>query len=712
MNSAVPAPAKRDWRRLFAILAVGAVLIGSAAWFLTRTTSELAQDYNGPSVKRDLIESEALILGLTPRLKNVLATSVLNLGFRNSKIDGLFAARIDSNQLDATNLVESSQTAEFGITDWSWKTSAATSSVEPAEIWRLLFDQVDFFERAKFSIVRAEFSDPEKTTLTTNVAFDALAADAQGSPVAINANLDLVWRFKDVSHSNSQSQPQTQAESVASEPVSGSSRAASTSERKADPLNWEITTWKTNSLSLSKGVEKLFVESLDAMIPNESLRNRLRHSQQEEFILAKYAALKRREQQRSKELENQADASKEANNDPATKPGDAKPPQAGQPALAWESPHKRFSVVSQDRHPAVSIVDIDQDGFEDIYVMSEWEPNVMLRNNADGTFEDIAPQLGLDIHAHCASAIFADIDNDGDPDLVLGRTLERSQLLINENGKFVDRSTSLVSVPLPYLVSSVSVADYNNDGLLDIYFATYAANMLHDDFTEIPKPDALLSDFLTPEDSMALGKKINRVEQHRYLNYSGPPNLLLANVRGGKFEPSPHNENVQGWRHTYQASWSDFDQDGDADLYLANDFAVNDLFRNDGDKGFVNVAIETNSTDIGFGMGASWGDYDNNGQPDLYVSNMFSKAGRRITSQLDQIDDRFARMAGGNTLFNNSSGKFTKVSGTELPKLLVEKGGWSWGSQFVDVNNDGFLDVYALSGYYTAPASVAVQTDL
>ena len=115
---------------------------------------------------------------------------------------------------------------------------------------------------------------------------------------------------------------------------------------------------------------------------------------------------------------------------------------------------------------------------------------------------------------------------------------------------------------------------------------------------------------------------------------------------------------------------------------------------------------------MGFGMGASWGDYDNDGRLDLYVSNMFSKAGRRIMSQLPDIDPRFRRSAEGNLLFRNQGERFDLVSGVEPPHLTVAQAGWSWGGQFTDVDNDGFLDIYVTSGYYTAPAEVDAQVDL
>jgi hypothetical protein len=108
-------------------------------------------------------------------------------------------------------------------------------------------------------------------------------------------------------------------------------------------------------------------------------------------------------------------------------------------------------------------------------------------------------------------------------------------------------------------------------------------------------------------------------------------------------------------------------------------------------------------------MGASWGDYDRDGRQDLYVTNMYSRAGRRITARLDAAG--FAPLARGNSLFRNQGDDFVRVSGLESPALLVERGGWGWGGQFVDLDNDGYLDIYALSGFYTAPEEVSLPED-
>ena len=111
-------------------------------------------------------------------------------------------------------------------------------------------------------------------------------------------------------------------------------------------------------------------------------------------------------------------------------------------------------------------------------------------------------------------------------------------------------------------------------------------------------------------------------------------------------------------------------------------------------------------------MGASWGDYDGDGALDLYVSNMYSKAGRRITAALPQLDSRIPQMSRGNSLFRNEGGVFRRVSSLEPPGLLVERAGWSWGGQFTDLDNDGYPDIHVLSGYFSAPEEFELPVDV
>ena len=366
-----------------------------------------------------------------------------------------------------------------------------------------------------------------------------------------------------------------------------------------------------------------------------------------------------------------------------------------------------FHADATGEHPGVSVVDVDGDGHDDLYITVRAGTNKLYRNRGDGTFEEQAAEFGLAIDGSPTSSVFADFDNDGDADLMLGRYLKRSMYLRNDGGKFVDVSASQVAIQLPYLVSSVSAADYNGDGLLDIFLCTYG----------IPpvgvEPSQMGADFFEPDVARTFVRKYEQAKpSDKYLAEPGPPNLLLVNRGGGRFEVAPESPQLELWLNSFQATWADFDDDGDPDVYIANDYAPDFLFRNDGGQ-FVDITRPMGGEAMmGFGMGVSWGDYDNDGRQDLYVSNMYSKAGQRVISQIPGVDARITRSTEGNLLFRNAGKSFDLVSGLNESDLHVSKAGWSWGGQFADLDNDGDLDIYVASGYYSAPAEVFNGVDL
>ena len=136
----------------------------------------------------------------------------------------------------------------------------------------------------------------------------------------------------------------------------------------------------------------------------------------------------------------------------------------------------------------------------------------------------------------------------------------------------------------------------------------------------------------------------------------------------------------------------------------ANDFGRNNLYRYDGGR-FVDVAAELGVEDMAAGMSAVWADFNRDGRRDLYVGNMFSAAGNRVTYQRQFLAARSStsaggiqRMARGNTLFiARPDGRYDDVS--EL--AAVTMGRWSWSSKAVDINNDGAQDIVVANGYLT-----------
>ena len=434
--------------------------------------------------------------------------------------------------------------------------------------------------------------------------------------------------------------------------------------------DWRIARWQTNSFTVLDAGSLLFREVLDQVISDPDKLQQARRSLHEELV--------------ARWLVN---------------PEETELPE-------------HFDAPAMDRHPGIAVVDIDQDGLDDLYVMARWGKNILLRNRGDGTFEEQAADVGLDLDGYTAAAIFADFDNDGDQDAFLGRTLRPSSYLENIGGSFVDRSANLDADALPYLASSVSVVDYNQDGLLDVYVATYAVRLINRERRDLVSPGMILPDFVPQADARRLFQKIKNTKTLIPMTWPGPPNVLLRNEGQGRFVPADDAPNLRVFTNTYQATWSDYDGDGDQDVYLANDFAPNNLFRNDGGGAFVDVTQATGTADIGFGMGASWGDYDHDGRHDLYVSNMYSTAGRRIAQRFDDLHGDIPKMARGNTLFRNEVGRFRHVSSFKPPGLVVENSGWAWGGQFVDVDNDTFLDLISMAGYYTAPKEFRGRPDI
>ncbi|MCA9170965.1 MAG: VCBS repeat-containing protein, partial [Planctomycetales bacterium] len=280
----------------------------------------------------------------------------------------------------------------------------------------------------------------------------------------------------------------------------------------------------------------------------------------------------------------------------------------------------------------LAIGDANGDGLDDLYYCELGGlPNRLFLQQSDGTLRDVSVEAGVDWLDRSRGALFVDLDNDGDQDLLVsvGATL---LVMSNDGAARFDIAAELTCNPMPY---SLAACDYDNDGLLDLYVCGYGNNYesFADSVVPLPYHDA----------------------------NNGSANSLYRNRGDFNFENVTDSVGLDenNTRYSFSASWQDFDSDGDFDLYVANDFGRNNLYVNriNEDGKFHDMAAAYGVEDIGAGMSATWGDYDRDGWLDLYVSNMFSSAGNRITTQErfqlgadSQTVGHYQRFARGNSL--------------------------------------------------------------
>ena len=360
-----------------------------------------------------------------------------------------------------------------------------------------------------------------------------------------------------------------------------------------------------------------------------------------------------------------------------------------------ESP--RFILFGdEDKNPirqasGVAAGDFDGDGCEDLVFAGSPE-FLVYRNRCDGTFKEVTEAVGIPrpYPAAASGVVFMDYDNDGWSDLFVTAVQGGERVFRNDGGKrFVD-VTEATQVPDRVWGSMPVVADYDRDGFLDVYV-------------------------------VRMGNHGGAAPDPPYDATNGVRGTLLRNVGGERFEDVTKQAGVgsPGW--DMAGAWGDYDGDGWPDLYVANEFGNNRLYHNDRDGTFSDVTMASGTADGGSGMGATWADYDADGDLDLFVSGMYANSRwimfhekfplpvpwharllaliwpQQVQRVSDKITDRLSR---GNSLYRNEGdGTFTDVS----DGAVVRDGQWGWGAEFIDYDNNGRLDLYAVNGFLSGP---------
>ena len=317
---------------------------------------------------------------------------------------------------------------------------------------------------------------------------------------------------------------------------------------------------------------------------------------------------------------------------------------------------------------AVSVVDYDRDGWQDLYVTSSRRGslNRLYRNLGGVGFEDVATDLGVaDVNRAGVSmgSVWGDYDNDGFEDLFLYKW-GRPELFRNREGKVFERVTEIAGLPEWINAGSAIWVDYDCDGYLDIFVAGY-----------------------WPESLDLWNLKTTRMmpESFEYAN-NGGRKYLLRNSGDGTFEDVTAKVGIASRRWTLAVGAADLNGSGFPDLFLSNDYGISELYVNEGGKRFVEMGEQAGvGRQPKSGMNAAFGDVLNRGDLAIYETNI-SQAGVLI-----QGNNLWVRMDGETLRFENLAGA-----------MGVDLGGWSFGAQFGDLNNDGALDLVLTNGYVSA----------
>ena len=321
---------------------------------------------------------------------------------------------------------------------------------------------------------------------------------------------------------------------------------------------------------------------------------------------------------------------------------------------------------------AVAVSDFDRDGWQDFYLTNSGEGsfNRLYRNDGDGTFTDVAAAVGLaDVNQRgtgvSMGAVWGDYDNDGYEDLFLYK-YGRPELFHNDGGRGFTRVSERAGLP-PWVNSNAAIWwDYDRDGWLDLFLAGYWS-----------------------EDVDLWQLKTTRImpESFEYAN-NGGRKYVFRNRGDGTFDETSAALGIQSRRWTLAAAAADLRGTGYPDLFLANDYGISELFANDGGKKFVEVGRDAG---VGrtpkSGMNAAFGDVFNDGRLSIYKTNI-SEPGVLVQA---------------NDLWVPTAGEGGAIQYENLASAMgVDLGGWSWGAQFGDLNNDGTLDLYLVNGYVSA----------
>lgn len=324
-------------------------------------------------------------------------------------------------------------------------------------------------------------------------------------------------------------------------------------------------------------------------------------------------------------------------------------------------------------------LDIDNDGFLDIFLVNNANPNRLWKNNNGTSFTDVSALWGMNVTAPGRGCSAADFDNDGNIDIMVGNYNAVLALYKNSGTAFTDY-TSTAGINFTGWGGTINWLDYNNDGKTDAIFGNdgvpYHYNYLFRNdnllsFTNVAYTSGITdsTSTLTITSSDYDNDGDLDIFCGTQTNYGPATDFLYRNNGNGTFTDVTVSSGLVSYSYSWGADWGDFNNDGYMDLYIANSNAPNQLFKNNGNGTFSDVTSQYGVGDPTATYSCGWADYDNDGDLDLYVAN---------------------GQTGTDKLYRNDGSTFTDVAPQAGTNDTRHSSCISWG----DYNNDGFLDVY------------------
>lgn len=330
---------------------------------------------------------------------------------------------------------------------------------------------------------------------------------------------------------------------------------------------------------------------------------------------------------------------------------------------------------------AVSICDFDNDGWNDIYFTNSGNGshNALYHNLHNGKFADVADSLGIgDVNepgtGSSMGAVWGDFDNDGFQDLLLYKW-GKPELFRNDSGRRFINVTEGSGLPAWVNANSAIWLDFDNDGLLDLFIGGYYGEQF---------------------DLQHLKTSVFMPESFRYAN-NGGRKYLLKNLGHGHFQDVTKAYGLTSTRWVLAAGAADFTGDGYPDLFVSDDYNVDEFYISDSGKRFIEAGRKAG---IGLipksGMNVAFGDVDNSGLVGIYTTN--------ITEQDILIQ--------GNNYWKPKVAESPNPSFVNLAQLSgIENAGWAYGAQFGDLDNDGNEDLYVANGFISGKKATSYWYD-